>query len=196
MTGPVGLQIKAFNHPFRAAYRRRGFTLPKLALATGIGYWTLLGFENLKRWPSEDHQITLALCLETPEDEMFPEELQRVSGLGPTTIELAVSIEQAAGILVGSPDLDDGRLSEAVQAALATLPRRERMVIAMRFGLTDETADGDIRNEAPSGTLDAIATNMGVTRERIRQIESKALRHLRRSDTLVPLREFARDDRP
>ena len=56
-----------------------------------------------------------------------------------------------------------------LRAILEALPPTERTVITLRFGLEDE---------APM-TLEAIGQRLGVTRERIRQIEGAALRKLR-----------------
>jgi len=67
----------------------------------------------------------------------------------------------------------------AVKEILATLPDRERTVLEKRFGLDDG------RNK----TLQEIATQFSVTRERIRQIEAKALKKLKhhsRSRKLKP----------
>jgi RNA polymerase primary sigma factor len=68
-------------------------------------------------------------------------------------------------------------LQEQLQSVLGTLSEREAGVVSMRFGL----ADGQPK------TLDEIGKVYGVTRERIRQIESKTmskLRHTSRSDVL------------
>lgn len=70
-------------------------------------------------------------------------------------------------------------LQEQLHATLDTLSEREAGVISMRYGLTD----GEER------TLDQIGMVYGVTRERIRQIESKTmtkLRHPSRSEVLEP----------
>ncbi len=60
-------------------------------------------------------------------------------------------------------------LAAAVRAALATLPPRERAILAARHGLDD----------APPRTLDEIGRGLGLTRERVRQIKACALRQLR-----------------
>jgi RNA polymerase primary sigma factor len=64
------------------------------------------------------------------------------------------------------------QLRGQVAALLAELSERERAVLELRFGLRD----GQER------TLDRVAAEFGVTRERVRQIEVKALRKLRRPD--------------
>ena len=68
-------------------------------------------------------------------------------------------------------------LQEQLRSVLDTLSEREAGVVSMRFGLTD----------GQPKTLDEIGKVYGVTRERIRQIESKTmskLRHTSRSDVL------------
>ena len=60
-------------------------------------------------------------------------------------------------------------LQDQLQSVLATLSEREAGVVRLRFGLTD----GQPR------TLDEIGQVYGVTRERIRQIESKTMSKLR-----------------
>jgi RNA polymerase primary sigma factor len=71
-------------------------------------------------------------------------------------------------------------LSEQIRDTLATLSPRERRVIERRFGLSDDNDD----------TLTAIGREIGVTRERIRQIESTALRKLRHPSRAKRLRGF------
>jgi RNA polymerase primary sigma factor len=63
-----------------------------------------------------------------------------------------------------------------VRRALATLPERERLVIELRFGLLDE--------EGPV-SLEEVGRRLGLTRERVRQLEGQALARLSRSDDLA-----------
>jgi len=72
------------------------------------------------------------------------------------------------------------QLKAQVQAVLDTLTEREAGVIAMRFGLDD----------GEEKTLDAIGRVYGVTRERIRQIESKTMALLREPERSQSLREY------
>jgi RNA polymerase primary sigma factor len=67
-----------------------------------------------------------------------------------------------------------------VEGVLDTLAPRERRVLQLRFGLTD----GHER------TLEEVGKRFGVTRERIRQIEAKALRKLRQPSRSQKLRDY------
>ena len=71
-------------------------------------------------------------------------------------------------------------LQDQLQSVLQTLSEREAGVVKLRFGLTD----GQPR------TLDEIGQVYGVTRERIRQIEAKALRKLRHPSRSKRLKAF------
>jgi len=71
-------------------------------------------------------------------------------------------------------------LREQVEGVLSTLSDRERRVLQLRFGLED----------GRSRTLEEVGRDFGVTRERIRQIEAKALRKLRHPSRSRKLRDF------
>jgi RNA polymerase primary sigma factor len=71
-------------------------------------------------------------------------------------------------------------LRESIQNALAVLSDREREVLELRFGLADGT----------DHTLEEVGQHFNVTRERIRQIESKALRKLRHPARSRFLRDY------
>jgi RNA polymerase primary sigma factor len=71
-------------------------------------------------------------------------------------------------------------LKEQVRGALSVLSEREREVLEMRFGLKD----------GQEHTLEEVGKHFGVTRERIRQIEAKALRKLRHPTRSRPLRDY------
>jgi RNA polymerase primary sigma factor len=71
-------------------------------------------------------------------------------------------------------------LKEQLHTILESLSERERAVLEMRFGLKD----------GESHTLEEVGKAFGVTRERVRQIESKALRKLRHPGHRRKLRDF------
>src|SRR5438552_4533436 len=76
-------------------------------------------------------------------------------------------------------------LKEMTEQVLNTLTPREERIIKMRFGLEDGTEH----------TLEEVGQNFGVTRERIRQIEAKALRKLRHPSRNRRLRAFVGTNR-
>jgi RNA polymerase primary sigma factor len=84
------------------------------------------------------------------------------------------------GVLAPSDAAARAMLSEAVRTVLADLSERERKVVRLRFGLDD----GQAR------TLEEVGKEFGVTRERVRQIESKSLAKLRQPLRSGRLRDY------
>ena len=74
-------------------------------------------------------------------------------------------------------------LQEQIDRLLDTLTERERRVLELRFGLTDGRCH----------TLEEVGADFSVTRERIRQIEAKALRKLRHPNKVKMLRGYEPD---
>jgi len=74
-------------------------------------------------------------------------------------------------------------LRSQLEEVLSTLSEREEQVLRYRFGLEDDT----------EYTLEQVGKKFGVTRERIRQIEAKALRKLRHPNRAKYLRPFCEE---
>ena len=74
-------------------------------------------------------------------------------------------------------------LHEQLQQALDKLPPREAQILRLRYGL----ADGRVY------TLEEVGQTIGVTRERVRQLEAQALNRLRQSSAHVILKDYLYD---
>lgn len=107
----------------------------------------------------------------------------------PISLETPVGEEEDSllGDFIEDKDIDSPAntaahrlLSEQIAGVLSTLPAREQKVIRMRFGLDDGYAH----------TLEEVGYVFKVTRERIRQIEAKALRRLRHPTRARKLKDY------
>jgi RNA polymerase primary sigma factor len=107
----------------------------------------------------------------------------------PMSLEMTVGQEDSSLLgdfieddkMPGPVDAATGQLlKEQIRDALFVLNDREREVLEMRFGLKD----------GQEHTLEEVGKFYGVTRERIRQIEAKALRKLRQPNRSRPLRDY------
>jgi RNA polymerase primary sigma factor len=79
-----------------------------------------------------------------------------------------------------SADLEEAELREEIDTVLSTLTPREEKVVRMRYGIGEPT----------QYSLEEIGTRFSLTRERIRQIEIKALRKLRHAKRRKNLEHF------
>ena len=77
----------------------------------------------------------------------------------------------------------NSKLKDEIAEVLLTLTEREEQVLKLRFGLEDGTCR----------TLEEVGNMFGVTRERIRQIEAKALRKLRHPSRSKKLKDYLND---
>ncbi|MCD6497696.1 MAG: RNA polymerase sigma factor RpoD [Deltaproteobacteria bacterium] len=85
------------------------------------------------------------------------------------------------GVVSPSEAVISANLAEQTRKVLATLTPREEKVLRMRFGI----------GERSDHTLEEVGQDFAVTRERIRQIEAKALRKLRHPSRSKKLKSFA-----
>jgi len=128
--------------------------------------------QQLGREPTDEE-----IAAEMEIDPSRVEEIRRISQL-PVSLETPIGEEEDSqlGDFIEDRDLpspDEAAaghlLHEQIEEMLATLSSREREVLHYRFGLED----------GHSYTLEEVGRKFNVTRERIRQIEAKALRKLR-----------------
>ena len=166
----------------------RVFSIPQKMSAAALKFRREVArlAERLDRPPS-DEEIGEALKLSR-------EEIETLKQLGATDVSLSDLLpgEREDGAEVGDrieqaqvppaeEELVRRRLAEQLRQALAELDEKERDVMRMRFGLT---ADGEPR------TLQEVGRRLKLSRERIRQIESRAKEKLRHSKRAVGLRSY------
>ncbi len=124
--------------------------------------------------------------LDLPADKV--REIMKVSQ---TPVSLETPVGEAEDSNLGDFIADEGgeappdaasfqMLRESMEDVLSTLSERERLVLRLRFGLDD----------GRSRTLEEVGNEFKVTRERIRQIEAKALRKLRHPSRSHKLRDY------
>jgi RNA polymerase primary sigma factor len=123
--------------------------------------------------------------------EMTPDKVREIQRIAQEPVSLETPVGEEDDSLLGdfvedpnviAPATAAARalLSEAIEEALQELNDREQQVVRLRFGLED----GQIR------TLEEVGKEFGVTRERIRQIESKTLAKLRHPTRSQRLRDY------
>jgi RNA polymerase primary sigma factor len=162
--------------------------------------------ETMQRVTRTTRELTLTLGREPTTEEIADElskdprmaitaervEEVRRYGRSPISLETPVGEEgdTELGQLIEDPNalrpeevVTEQLLKEQVSRVLDSLEGREERVLRLRFGLDD----GRPR------TLEEVGKEFGLTRERIRQIESHALRKLRHPSRSRKLREFVSD---
>jgi RNA polymerase primary sigma factor len=123
--------------------------------------------------------------------ELPPEKVREILKISqdPISIEMPIGEEEDSSLgdfiedqkaLAPADAASYQMLKEQMEDVLDTLSGRERKVLELRFGLED----GRTR------TLEEVGREFGVTRERIRQIEAKALRKLRHPSRSKKLRDY------
>ncbi len=148
--------------------------------------------------PEESAAIKNSLENEKPVDPILNRKWRQAVGkirnilrisMDPMSLESPVGNEDATEYGDFIPDenaeapveiASKGLLREQISAVLGFLSEREREVLEMRFGL----------NDGKDHTLEEVGKSFGVTRERIRQIEAKALRKLRHPSRSKSLRDY------
>lgn len=119
------------------------------------------------------------------------DKVQEIIGISQIPLSLETPIGDEEGNYLGdfvedqsmeSPDavISKDNLKDGLNAVLSDLTEREARVIRLRFGFDDGKAR----------TLEEVGNLFDVTRERIRQIESKALRKLRHPNRIKKLKEY------
>ncbi|MBW8076219.1 MULTISPECIES: RNA polymerase sigma factor RpoD [Metallibacterium] len=142
--------------------------------------------QMLQQYGREPTPDELAKAMEMPEDKIrkvmkiAKEPISMETPIGDDEDSHLGDFIEDASILSPIDSATDTGMVETVQQVLASLTPREAKVLRMRFGIDMNT----------DHTLEEVGKQFDVTRERIRQIEAKALRKLRHPSRSEQLRSF------
>ena len=156
--------------------------------------------ETINKMARIQRQMTLELNREPTEEEIAKkmgitvDKVREVMKISQDPVSLETPIGEEDDSHLGDFIKDESSLSpeeyatneilkEEINDVLDTLQAREKQVLELRFGLIDGTCY----------TLEEVGKRFNVTRERIRQIEAKALRKLRHPSRAKKLRDFMVD---
>ena len=156
--------------------------------------------ETINKMARIQRQLTLELNREPSEEEIAKkmgvgvEKVREVIKISQDPVSLETPIGEEEDSHLGDFVPDERNMSpedfttneilkEEIKSVLETLQPREQQVLELRFGLIDGT----------SYTLEEVGKKFNVTRERIRQIEAKALRKLRHPSRAKKLKDFLVD---
>lgn len=156
--------------------------------------------ETINKMARVQRQMTLELNREPSEEELADkmgisvDKVREVMKISQDPVSLDTPIGEEDDSHLGDFIKDERSMSpeeyatneilkEEIKNVLMTLQEREQEVLELRFGLVDGT----------SHTLEEVGKKFNVTRERIRQIEAKALRKLRHPSRAKKLKDFLSD---
>jgi transcriptional regulator with XRE-family HTH domain len=194
----VGVKISLFNWRLRERRLELGLSQVRLAEILGTHPTKISDLELFKKpqgdWPSLLYDV--ADYLELPFDEVFPPDYITFLETGPglkrsgmtfvREMSIARLIESHERLLLPSAEdeasagLLEEQFAQTIEDVLSSLTPTEKTVIQMRYGL----------GEYEPMALEPVGAHFGVTRERIRQIEQKALRKMSHPSRSKALRDF------
>lgn len=185
MSKDIRVTIKARNNRLLKAIKAAGFESGiKFAKRVGINYIGLNDLVNMTR-SAIDRKGNLRpdvekLCafLNKMPAELFSG-MQMYGELKNNTADVEMSKVEVAVLMSNPATLEHKELMAAIDIALASLTEHENYVLRMRNGIDCNDMD-----------YEQCASIMGATKERVRQIEAKALRKLRHPDRSIYLKEF------
>jgi RNA polymerase primary sigma factor len=156
--------------------------------------------DQINRLWRESHRLTQDLGREATTEEIAnalelePKKVEELMKFAqhPLSLELSSNDDEDNELADFTPDeiipppadtVNEKIMQEHVKQILTTLPPREARILKLRYGLLD----------GKSRTLGEVGRKMGVTRERVRQIEAQALRRLRQPNLRKELQDYIRE---
>ncbi len=181
LDGLVSLQLIPRNARMVQTRKERGFTQANLAMLVGVDSGTISQIETLRLIPNRDLRVEIAEALSVEVKWLFAQQLLSAVETGAFTQRKALCTEEMLKKLIANrtlpalPESMEDQLAKSMmggsllEVVRKDLEPRETGVLESRFGLKDDSPN----------SLEEVGREFNVTRERVRQIEAKALRKLR-----------------
>ena len=189
----IRAEIRFKNAEFIVSLERNGYkSIADFSRQSEIPYHALIDYANLNMVFTDDETKQKMIEMLDSDEwtlfEQYREVVERENGVTKIVTDIPmdriISLENKSLLLLESPDgVDEGMIKESLGQEIAevldTLKDREKQVLKLYFGIDGEE----------EMTLEEIAEEYGLSRERVRQIKEKAVRRLRhrsRSTNLEP----------
>ncbi|WP_363326198.1 sigma-70 family RNA polymerase sigma factor [Haloactinopolyspora sp.] len=154
--------------------------------------------ESISKLARVDRKLQVSLGREPTTEEvaeeadLTPERVEELRTISRDVVSLDLPVGDDGSANVGDliEDTEDLRapdvvefqaLGEEIRSLVATLPPREALIVSLRYGLTD----------GRQHTLQEVAERVGLTKERVRQLEKQSIAELRDPQRREPLLEWA-----
>jgi RNA polymerase sigma factor (sigma-70 family) len=184
----IGMKVLLFNWCLDHAIKAKGWSRQEAAAACGVTVQTLYHWLAFRSYPREAKVLEVSQVLGVWREVLFPEEIKSLR-ITSQPEPLSFGREEALALGMLSYEVNPEKiaiqasLQESLQTAMQVLREREKLVLKLRFGLEGEEAL----------TLAGVGAVLGVTPERIRQIQAKALRKLRGPSRRSPLENYLKE---
>lgn len=190
----LGYDIDSYNAKLRRIREDMGLNRKEMAEWLGISHAYYCSIERLKVYPSARVKEAIEKATKQLSEDIFPVQLKEFSKQK-GSVEKDIPIEflslEASEETMFLPSADfteevesniiKKELKTIVHNALSTLSPREENIIRLRFGIDD----------GKERSLEEVGKQFGITRERVRQVESKALKKLKHSRRCENLNRYA-----
>ena len=204
MVNEYRIKVTVKNNLILTAIERAGYrSVAAFCREAGMTPTALSGLITMKNPPllvpgefSEGAKSLMEVLCLAPTDLWTSEQLtlkhrhnsaERDVNLDGMRAALGINAEEALMLVAPSPEeaMEEKDIANLIEEQLATILPNEQRVLRMRYGIG-----------CPEYTLEEIGRALGVTRERIRQIEAKALRKLKYTQRAVVLKQLTEDYKP
>ncbi len=189
----LGVKTSIYNNELRKRREGKGLKQSELGELVGLSGGAISNFETFRSYPAKGAASKIAKVLGARVDVLFPAWLEEYK-LRNSSFDQEIKVDM---LTLDSPevlaleaknDIEDeverSLLNSKITEAMSCLTPREQKILRMRFGLEDGRGH----------TLEEVGREFGVSRDRIRQIEAKALAKLRKSKNREGLLSFFDDE--